>query len=354
MKNFTNKNSKKLGLPPGSLVHIGKRKSDRTKIMIITYNKTQFQEKEVQEVEECFHVKSKSVITWINIDGIHQTDTIKRIGKYFNLHPLVMEDIVNTQQRPKMEEFEDYIFIVLKIPYYKKENKRLQTQQISLVLGKNFVISFQETERGLFNPIKERLKSEGSRIREYGADYLAYALIDMVVDTYFLIIEEIEKKSEDIEEKLITDSTSQILHNIHTLKRETLFLRKSVWPLRDVISNLEKGESLLIKENTRIYFRDVYDHAVRVIDAIEIFRETIVGMVDIYLSSVSNRLNKTMMLLTIIGTIFIPLTFITGIYGMNFRHMPEIYWRWGYPVILLVMLAIGTSMLIYFKKKKWF
>lgn len=228
MKNFTHKNSKKLGLPPGSLVHIGKRKSDRTKIMIITYNKTQFQEKEVQEVEECFHVKSKSVITWINIDGIHQTDIIKRIGKYFNLHPLVMEDIVNTQQRPKIEEFEDYIFIVLKIPYYEKENKRLQKEQISLVLGKNFVISFQETEKSLFNPIKERLKNERSRIREYGADYLAYALIDVVVDNYFLIIEEIEKKSEDIEEKLITEPTSQILRNIHTLKRETLFLRKSV------------------------------------------------------------------------------------------------------------------------------
>ncbi|MFQ6082924.1 MAG: magnesium/cobalt transporter CorA [Candidatus Aminicenantia bacterium] len=354
MKKLTKKKSKKIGLPPGTLVHIGEKKTDKVRITIIDYNEAQFQEKEVQTIEECFPFKDKSTVTWINIDNIHQVEIIEKIGKHFDLHPLVLEDIVNTEQRPKMEDFEDYIFIVLKIPYYDEKDNKVKVEQISLILGPNFVISFQEIEKDLFNPIRERLRNVKSRIRKFGADYLAYTLIDVIVDNYFLIMENLEKKIEDIEEKLVTTPTSETLQAIHNLKREMIFLRKSVWPLREVISSLERGESLLIKETTEIYFRDVYDHTIRVIDSIETFREMITGMLDVYLSSVSNKLNKIMMLLTIVGTIFIPLTFITGIYGMNFRYMPELYWHWGYPVVLLIMLGIGVSMLIYFKRKKWF
>lgn len=354
MKKLTKKKSKKIGLPPGTLVHIGEKKTDKARITIIDYNEAQFQEKEVQTIEECFPFKDKPTVTWINIDSIHQVEIIEKIGKHFDLHPLVLEDIVNTEQRPKMEDFEDYIFIVLKIPYYDEKDNEVKVEQISLILGPNFVVSFQEIEKDLFNPIRERLRNVKPRIRKFGADYLAYTLIDVIVDNYFLIMENLEKKIEDIEEKLVTNPTSETLQAIHSLKREMIFLRGSVWPLREVIGSLERGESSLIRETTEIYFRDVYDHTIRVIDSIETFREMITGMLDVYLSSVSNKLNKIMMLLTIIGTIFIPLTFITGIYGMNFRYMPELYWRWGYLVVLLIMFGIGVSMLIYFKRKKWF
>ena len=271
-----------------------------------------------------------------------------------NLHPLVLEDIVNTDQRSKMESFEDYIFIVLKIPFYDEQNSEIKIEQVSLVLGSNFVISFQEIENPIFNPVKERLKNPKSSIRKYGADYLAYCLIDIIIDNHFSIIENLEKDVESIEEDLLMNPSKETLQAIHKLKREMIFLRNSVWPLREVISSLERTESELIKKTTEIYLRDAYDHTIQVIESIETLREMITGMLDVYLSSVSNQLNKIMMLLTIIGTIFIPLTFITGIYGMNFKYMPELYWRWSYPLVLFVMLIIGISMLIYFKRKKWF
>ena len=354
MTKVIGKKSKKIGLPPGTPVHIGDKKTDKVKITIIEYNKNQFYEREVKTIEECFPLKDKSVVTWISIVGISQIEVIEKIGTQFNLHPLVLEDIMNTEQRSKMENFEDYIFIVLKIPFYKENDKEVKVEQISMVLGPNFVISFQEIESTLFNPIRGRLRSTKSRIRKLGADYLAYCLIDIIVDTHFLIIENLEKKVENIEEDLLTNPSKKTLQAIHSLKREMIFLRKSVWPLREVISSLERIESTLIKKTTGIYLRDAYDHTIQVIESIETLREMTTGMLDVYLSSVSNQLNKIMMLLTIIGTIFIPLTFITGIYGMNFRYMPELYWRWSYPLVLLVMLIIGGLMLIYFKRKKWF
>ena len=342
----------KIGLPPGTLVHIGEKKTEEVRITIIAYDEVQFQEKEVETVEECFPLRDKPTVTWINIDGIHKVEIIEKIGKQFDLHPLVSEDIVNTKQRPKMEDFGDYIFIVLKIPYYDEKENKIKVEQTSLILGANFVISFQETEKGVFNSIRERLKSVKSRIRKFGADYLAYALIDVVVDNYFVIMENLEERIDDIEGELVTNPNSKTLQIIHNLKREMIFLGKSVWPLREAIGALERGKSSLISETTGIYFRDVYDHTIRVIESIEILREMITGMLDIYLSSVSNRMNEIMMFLTIIGTIFIPLTFITGIYGMNFKYMPELKWFWAYPVVLLIMLGIGVSMLVDFRGKE--
>jgi len=353
MSRFIKKRSKKVGLPPGTLVHIGEKKTEKVRISLIDYDEANFEEKEIKTVEECFPFKDKTTITWINIDGVHDIKIIEKIGKHFDLHPLILEDIVNTGQRPKIEDFEDYIFIVLKMLYYNEKKDEIQTEQVSLILGSNFVISFQEREGDVFNPIRERIRSGKGRIRKMGADYLTYALIDTIVDSYFIILEKLEEKIESMEEELVTNPTPETLQAIHHLKREMIFLRKSVWPLREVVSLLERGESVLIHESTRIYLRDVYDHTIQVIDTIETSRDMLSGMLDIYLASISNRMNQVMKVLTIIATLFIPLTFIVGIYGMNFGYMPELESPWGYPVVLLVMAGIGILMLVYFKRKKW-
>ena len=353
MPRFIKKISKKAGLPPGTLVHVGEGKDEKVKITIIDYDEKHFEERKVKKVEECLPFKDKPTVTWINIDGIHQVDIIEAIGKHFGVHPLVLEDIVNTGQRPKMEDFGNYLFVVLKMIYYDEKEDEIKTEQVSLLISQNFVISFQEREGDVFNSIRERIRGSKGRIRKMGADYLAYALMDSVVDNYFVIIEKVGEKLEGMEEELVKNTTPETLQAIHSLKRNMIFLRKSVWPLREVIGGLERGESKLVQESTQIYFRDVYDHTIQVMDAIETSRDMLSGMLDIYLSSVSNRMNEVMKVLTIIATIFIPLTFIAGIYGMNFQNMPELGWRWGYFAVLLVMVAIGISMLGYFRRKKW-
>ena len=347
------KKSKKVGLPPGSIVHIGNRRDEKVKITIVDYSEAKFQEKEVKSVGECFPYKDKSTITWINVDGVHEMKVIEEIGKHFNLHPLILEDIVDTDQRPKIKDFGNYIFIILKMLYYEKNDNEMKVEQVSLILGKNYVISFQEREGDVFDFIRERIRNNIGRMRKAGADYLIYALIDAIVDNYFIIIEKLGEKIENLEDKVISRPKPANLRVIHKLRRDLIFLRKSVWPLREVISILQRGESSLILESTNVYLRDVYDHTIQVIDTVETLRDIISGMLDIYLSSASNRMNEIMKMLTIIATIFIPLTFITGIYGMNFQNMPEIKWVWGYPVVLLGMLIIGIVMVIYFKRKKW-
>ncbi len=347
------KSTRKAGLPPGTVVYVGERKTDKTRIRIIDYDEAHFEEKEAEEVEECFPFKDKPTATWINIDGIHRTDIIEKIGKHFDLHPLVLEDIANTGQRPKMEDFIDYIFIVLKMLCYDETEGETKAEQLSLVLGPNWVISFQESEGDVFDAIRDRIRNDKGRIRKMKADYLAYALMDAVVDNYFVILEKTGEKIEEIEDELVTNPSPETLQAIHNLKSQMIFLRKSVWPLREVISRLERWESPLISKSVDIYLRDVYDHTIQVIDAIETFRDMLSGMLDIYLSSISNRMNEVMKVLTIIATIFIPLTLVAGLYGMNFKYMPELESPWGYPFVLLVMLAVGVSMVIYFRRKKW-
>ena len=353
MPKLVKKKSKKVGLPPGSIVHIGNKRDEKVKITIVDYSEAKFQEKEVKSIEECAGYEDKSTVTWINIDGVHKIKVIEEIGKHFNLHPLILEDIVDTDQRPKIKDFGDYIFIILKMIYYDKNDNEMKAEQVSLILGKNYVISFQEREGDVFNPIRERIRNNIGRIRKAGADYLVYSLMDAIVDNYFIIIEKLGEKIENLEDKMISRPKPANLRVIHKLRRDLIFLRKSVWPLREVISILQRGESSLILESTNVYLRDVYDHTIQVIDTVETLRDIISGMLDIYLSSASNRMNEIMKMLTIIATIFIPLTFITGIYGMNFQNMPEIKWVWGYPIVLLGMLIIGIVMVIYFKRKKW-
>jgi len=354
MSKLTKKRSQKAGLPPGTLIHIGEKKREVPKITILDYDETQFQERETKSIEECFPFKEKPTVSWINVEGLHQIEILERLGGCYGFHPLVLEDILNTDQRPKMEEYGEYVYIVLKMLYYDDKNSQIEAEQISLILGQNFVLSFQEGKEGdVFNLLRERIRGGKGRIRKMGADYLAYSLIDAIVDHYFIILERLGERVEFLEEELVAEPTTKTMREIHGLKREMIFLRKAVWPLREVISGLERGESSLIQENTRIYFRDVYDHTIQVIDNTEIFREMVSGMLDIYLSSVSNRLNTVMKVLTIIATIFMPLTFLAGIYGMNFKYMPELEWRWGYPLVWLIMIAIGIFMVLYFRKKKW-
>jgi magnesium transporter len=353
MPRLVKKTSKKVGLPPGTLVHIGEKKMDKPRITIIDYDEAQFQEIEASTVEDCFLFKDKPTVTWINIEGIHQVELLEGIGDCFGLHPLVLEDILNTGQRPKIEDLGGYIYIVLKMLYTEEENGEIAEDQLSVILGPTFIISFQEGDGDVFDPIRERIRNGIGRVRKMGADYLAYSLLDSAVDNYFITLEKLGEKIEFLEEELVADPTTETLHIIHALKRDMIFLRKSVWPLREIISGLERGESALIQESTGIYLRDVYDHTIQVIDTVETFRDMVSGMLDIYLSSVSNRMNEVMKVLTIIATIFIPLTLIAGIYGMNFQYMPELGWRWGYPMVWLVMLAIVALMAVYFRRKRW-
>jgi magnesium transporter len=353
MNKLTKGRSKKAGLPPGALIHIGAKKIQEPKITIIDYDETNFQERETKSIEECFLFKEKPTVTWINVDGLHQSEILEKLGECYNFHPLVLEDILNTDQRPKMEEYGDYLYIVLKMLHDKGKGNQIEAEQVSLVLGANYVFSFQESGGDVFDQIRERLRTGKGRLRKMGADYLAYTLVDAIVDYYFVILEKLGDRIELLEEELVTHPKTETLKEIHTLKREMIFLRKAVWPLREVISSLQRGESALVQKTTGIYLRDVYDHTIQVIDTIETFRDILSGVLDIYLSSVSNRLNSVMKVLTIIATVFMPLTFLAGVYGMNFKHMPELEWRWGYPILWAVMVIIGVSMLVYFRKKKW-
>lgn len=353
MPRFIKRTSKKAGLPPGTLVHIGERKTERVRITLIDYDETQFKQEEVATVEECFPFKDKPTVTWINIDGLHDVQVIEKIGQHFDLHPLLLEDILNTEQRPKMEDFGDYIFLVVKMLYYDDQTERVEAEQVSLILGSSWVISFQERPGDVFNAVRERIQKGKGRIRKMGADYLAYSLLDAIVDNYFIIMEKFGDRIEDTETELAISPTRQTLQAIRTIKREMIFLRKSVWPLRELVSSLERGESPLIHESIGVYLRDVYDHTIQVIDTVESFRDMISGMLDIYLSSISNRMNEVMKVLTIFAAIFIPLTFVVGIYGMNFEYIPELRWHWGYFGILAIMASIAGVMLFYFKRKRW-
>lgn len=348
------KRSAKSGLPPGTLVHIGEESTSSVKINIIDYDPTHFEEKIAVDAKECCHFKDKPTVTWIDIEGIHDAKLIEQLGRDYGLHPLLLEDIMNSEQRPKMEDYGSYIFIVLKMLSYDKENDSVKAEQVSLILGNNFVISLQEGHEGdVFDGIRARIRNDKGRHRKMGTDYLCYSLIDAVVDNYFIILEQLGERIEDIEDELVANPTRETIHAIHALKREMIFLRKSVWPLREVISALERGESALIQQSTAVYLRDVYDHTIQVIDNIETYRDMLAGMLDIYLSSLSNKMNEIMKVLTIIATLFIPLTFLAGVYGMNFRHFPEIEWRWGYAGFWAVTIIVAVGMIIYFKRKKW-
>lgn len=343
-----------IGLPPGTPAPGGEQSTRPTKITLLDYDQNNFQEKEIKNLEECFPYRDSPTVTWINVDGIHDVNLIQKIDQHFGIHPLVLEDIVNTTQRPKIEDFGENIYIVLKMLYFDAKGGGVISEQVSVILGQNYVISFQETEGfDVFNTIRERIRNNKGRVRKAGADYLAYCLLDCIVDYYFIILEKLDEKIEKLEEELVQAARQEIPQEIHLLKRDMIFLLKQIWPLREVISNFQHTETRLVRKSTAIYLRNVYDHAAQVIDTIETFRDILFGMYHLYVSNLSNKMNEVMKVLTVIATVFIPLNFIASVYGMNFKYMPELEWRWGYYSILIFMVSCLIAMLGYFKRRKW-
>lgn len=353
MKGHRKKRSSKSGLPPGTPVHIGEQKLEEMSLTALTYSEHAFHEIQTHRVEEVLPLASTAEHVWITVQGIHHIEGLQQLGAAFGLHPLVMEDIVNTHQRPKIEDYGEYLFLVMKAVSRNDPAQSLMVEQISLIVGKNFVLCFLEGKDDPFVDLRGRLRNEKGRLRKMGCDYLTYAHLDTIVDQYFPLLEQLGEDIEQLEERLITQADREALRTLHSFKHEMILLRRAIWPLREVLSHLERGDSTLIHSSTHIYFRDVYDHTIQLIETTETYRDMLAGMMDIYLTSLSNRLNETMKVLTVIATIFIPLTFVVGIYGMNFEVMPELEWPWGYPLVMSLMLVLAIGMLWAFRKKHW-
>ena len=345
------KRSRKTGLPPGTLVHIGENKTGKVTIATFNYAGTRCDERQDPPLDGLAPPTDASV-TWVDVGGVHKMEILESFGKQFQLHSLLLEDIANTDQRPKLDDYETCLFLVMKMLSV-TDRQDIIVEQVSLVLGRNFVLSFQENGTDVFKPVRDRLRGGKGRLRQSGADYLLYALVDAIVDQYFAVLEALGEKIEALQDLVVSDPKPETLQQIHALKRQLLFLRRAVWPLREAMNGLSRSECPLLQEPTKVFFRDVYDHVVQIVDTIETLREMVSACLDIYLSSISYRLNAVMKVLTIITTIFMPLTFIVGVYGMNFEHMPELQWKWGYPAVLGVMAVVGVGMLVAFKKKRW-
>jgi magnesium transporter len=350
MKSLT----KQPGLPPGELIHLGERKTKHVRISVFDYNEKSLLEKDISDLSEVSEYLGKKSVTWLNINGLHEIKHIEAVGKIFNVHSLVLEDVLNTNQRPKVEEFDDYLYVVVKMLSGNADGNGIDTEQVSLILGKNYVISLQEKEGDLFDPVRDRIRTMKGRIRKMGADFLMYSLVDAIVDHYFFILENIGTRINDLEEIVLSDPTPVTLQQIHKLKRDVIYLRKTIWPTRDMTMYLPQMPSSLISDDISIFLRDLYDHVMRVNEAIETYRDMITAVLDIYLTTINNRMNEVMKVLTIISTIFIPLSFFAGIYGMNFDFMPELHYKWGYYILLFAMMCIAGAMMLFFRKKRWF
>lgn len=346
---FLKAHSKK-GASPGTLQHIGIKKSDQAVVTLFRYTADTCEEKTITTVQDI--QKTSKGKQWMNIDGLHDTKLLETVGATFSLHSLLLEDILNTSQRPKIEDYEDCIFVVLKMLHV-NDAMHFALEQVSIVLKKDTILSFQEDRQDVFDPLRERLRKGQGKVRQLGGDYLLYRLIDSVVDGYFTGLEQIGNRIEEIEQQLMDKPSDVVIQKIYTLRQQMLFLRKAVHPLRDVANQLQHGESDLIQESTAVYFRDLYDHTIQVIDAVDTYRDILSNMLDNYLSLMSHRMNSVMKVLTIVGTIFIPLTFIAGVYGMNFRYMPELSSPWGYPAVWGVMITLALTMIGLMKWKKW-
>ncbi len=349
----TENHKKHIGQIPGTLVYTGGKSDKDFHVECFDYTKTDIQESVILNIEDAANYKETDSVTWINVDGLKHIDEIENIGKQYGLHPLVLEDIVNTTQRPKIDEYDDYIFIVLKMLYYDKQ-ENIVIEQVSFVLGKNYVITFQESEGDVFDIIRDRIRLSNGRIRGLKSDYLMYSLIDAVVDNYFSIIETLGNKIEDLETELFAGHSRENINiEVQQLKREILKVRRAIFPLREITSRIVKGKHPLIYKRTITYYKDVYDHLIQVSENIDIYREMIWSLMDMYMTTISNKMNEVMKVLTIMASIFIPLTFIAGIYGMNFDNIPELHYKYSYHVLWGVMITLFIGMLFYFKRKKW-
>ncbi|MEW4922610.1 magnesium/cobalt transporter CorA [Algibacter sp. 2305UL17-15] len=347
------RSKKKLGQIPGSIIYTGERSKEKLNLEAFDYTKENCTELDLKSITETFEFKDTISTTWINFNGLNYVKEIEQLGAHYGIHPLVLEDIVNIAQRPKIDEHDDYMFVVLKMLYY-DEKQHIVSEQVSFILGQNYVLSFQESEGDVFDTVRDRIRQGKGRVRSMSADYLLYTLIDAIVDHYFSVIEILGDKIEDFETTIfageIDDDVSQKIQN---LKREILRVRRAIFPLREVISRIEKDENKLIHKRTITYYRDIYDHLIQVSENIDIYREMIWSLMDMYMTTISNKMNEVMKVLTIMASIFIPLTFIAGIYGMNFEYIPELRYKYSYFILWGVMIVLFLGMLYYFRKKKW-
>lgn len=353
MRRHSRPRSAKAGLPPGTLVHVGVTEPSTPHIELCDYTPDHLDERILGAVQETFPFRDSSSVSWINVDGLADLRLVEKVGEHYGLHPLLMEDLVNTEQRPKFEDYGDYLFVILRMLTWSEEDRQVVSEQVGLVLGPTFLLTFQEPGGDVFGPVRERLRSGKGRIRREGADYLLYALMDVVVDGYFDVVEKLGDRLEDLEEEVVLRPTTQTLQDIQRVKRQMLMLRRAVWPLREAISSMERADSPLLKEPTSVFFRDVYDHTVQLMETVESYRDVVAGLLDIYLSAVSNRLNEVMKTLTLVSTIFLPLTFLVGVWGMNFHDMPELGLPHGYLMAWGVMLLCAGGMWAFFRSRKW-
>ena len=352
-KKHSKVHNKKVGQAPGAMIYTGKKNEQKLFIESFNYNKETYQETELQNVEAAFGYKISSPVSWLNINGLNHVEQIEKIGVHYDIHPLVLEDVVNTAQRPKIDEYEDYLFIVLKMLYY-DDNEKLVSEQVSFILGKNYVITLQESEGDVFDNVRARIRHGKGRIRTMESDYLLYALIDAIVDNYFVVIETLGNKIEDLETDVFDGiQEDNITKQIQDLKREILRVRRAIFPLREVISRIERHESPLINAKTTAFFRDIYDHIIQVSENIDIYREMVWSLMDMYMTTISNKMNEVMKVLTIMASIFIPLTFFAGIYGMNFDYIPELKFKYSYFIVWGIFIIIVVGMVMYFRRKKW-
>lgn len=353
MRTLRKKRSLRIGLAPGSIVYTGEKQTNTVSMHMIDYDKDTIVEKDISTISQCEAFQKKPTVSWLNINGVHDEALLKEIGKAYSIHHLVLEDILSTHQRPKMEEYENYIYIVLKMLTFDENKKEISSEQVSFVLGENVVISFQEKEGDVFDPIRKRIKTSSGRVRKMSADYLVYTLIDIIIDNYYLILERLGGNLDTLDEGIFSNASEHHLQQIHRIRHDLVHMRKHVLPLRDMFHAFERSDSPLITQQTKHYLRDAYDHTVQIIDSLDVCREMQSSLQDMYMSNQSNKMNQIMQTLTIIATLFIPLTFIAGIYGMNFHHMPELSWKYGYSTVLFVMAMLASTMLVWFRKKKW-
>lgn len=351
------KRSQKMGLPPGSFVYVGVPETRPVKINVIDYSENHYETRPLLSIDDALGYKNTQTTTWIDIDGLHQVEILQWLSENYDIHPLVIEDILNTSQRPKIDIFDNYMLLIMKMVRY--QEGELDVEQISMILINNVLITFQEKEGDLFDPIRKRIENGLGRIRKNGADYLAYAIMDVIVDHYFLILEQLGEEIEEFEESVLQEADRAMIQELHCLKTNLIHLRKTIFPLREVVAALHQGDTPLLKEPTLRFVKDLYDHTVQIIDAIETNRELVAGTLDLYLSMVSIKMNEVMKVLTVIATIFIPLSFLAGIYGMNFDtsaspfNMPELSLPYGYLLFWGLTLCIAGGFLIFFRRKNW-
>lgn len=341
-----------LGQSPGTLIYTGKKTEGKVSVEVFSYDEKTIEDKIGPNIASCKDIIQEERVNWVNVNGLHQIETINEVGEEFNLHPLLLEDVLNVEQRPKYEEFDKYLYFTIKM-FHQTEDQGISYEHVSFALGKGIIISFQEKPEDIFNVIRDRLRNSIGRVRQRQADYLFYRLIDTIVDHYYFVLDTFAEKIEQLEDEVMENPSTHTLQKLQGIRKELIYLRRSVYPLRESINSLMKNESPLLRKETERYFSDVYDHTIHVIESLDTYRELLSGIMDLYMNSVSNKMNEIMKVLTIVSTIFIPLTFIAGIYGMNFKYMPELEYHWGYASVWIIMLIIALIMLLLFKRKKW-